>query len=221
VSDKPPAIRKRPRLRPWQIRALVSTHRQRLASLVAVDEGVARIVAALRAAGKLRDTLVIFTSDNGFLLGEHRVLTGKILPYEPSIRVPLLMRGPGVPRGIRRRDLVWNGDLAPTILDAAGARSAFPLDGRSLLAPPRRRRDILLEGPPARRTNGMPRFIGLRTPRYKYVEYLWGARELYDLSRDPDEARNLARSPSTARLRATLRQRLARLAGCAGAACRR
>ena len=220
VSDKPPGIRNRPRLRPGQIWALEQTHRQRLASLVAVDEGVARIVGALRAAGKLDDTLLVFTSDNGFLLGEHRVLTGKILPYEPSIRVPLMMRGPGVPRGARRRDLVWNGDLAPTILDAAGARSAFPLDGRSLLRRPRPGRDILLEGPPANRTNGMPRFIGLRTPRYKWVEYITGARELYDLRRDPDETRNLAHVPSTARLRASLRQRLARLAGCAGAACR-
>jgi N-acetylglucosamine-6-sulfatase len=219
VSDKPPAIRKRPPLKPWQLWALEQTHRQRLASLVAVDEGVARIVAALRARGELSDTLLIFTSDNGFMLGEHRVLTGKILPYEPSIRVPLMMRGPGVPHGVRR-DLVWNGDLAPTILDAAGARPAFPLDGRSLLAPPRPHRDIVLEGPPGPHTNGLPRFLGLRTPRYKYVEYLGGARELYDLRRDPDETRNLARAPATARLRANLRQRLARLAGCAGAACR-
>jgi arylsulfatase A-like enzyme len=220
VSDKPPAIRNRPRLKSWQVAALASTHRQRLASLVAVDEGVARIVGALRARDQLRNTLLIFTSDNGFMLGEHRVLTGKILPYEPSIRVPLLMRGPGVPHGVRRRDLVWNGDLAPTILDAAGARPAFALDGRSLLAPPRPRRDILLEGPPARRTNGLPWFIGLRTPRYKYVEYLWGARELYDLRRDPDETHNLARSLATSRLRAALKRRLAQLAGCAGAACR-
>src|SRR6185295_12408132 len=98
-----------------------------------------------------------------------------------------------------------------------GARSAFPLDGRSLLRRPRPGRDILLEAPPAKRTNGMPWFIGLRTPRYKWVEYIWGARELYDLRRDPDETRNLAHSPSTARLRASLRQRLAHLAGCSGA----
>jgi arylsulfatase A-like enzyme len=219
VSDKPAAIRNRRRLKQWQLAALESTHRQRLASLVAVDEGVARIVGALQARGELRDTLLIFTSDNGFMLGEHRVPTGKILPYEPSIRVPLLMRGPGAPHRVRH-DLVWNGDLAPTILDAAGARPAFPLDGRSLLAPPRLHRDILLEGPPAQHTNGLPRFVGLRTPRYKYVEYVWGARELYDLRRDPGETRNLARSPATARLRASLRQRLARLARCAGAACR-
>jgi arylsulfatase A-like enzyme len=183
---------------------------------------VARIVAALRRAGELRDTLLIFTSDNGWMAGQHRVPTGKILPYEPSIRVPLLMRGPGIPRGVRRDQLVWNGDLAPTILDAAGARPAFPPDGRSLLpfarsARARSGRAILLEAPPAGGTNGLPRFVGLRTPRYAYVEYLWGARELYDLRRDPYELRNLAgRSPVQRRLA----RRLAKLRGCAGAGCR-
>jgi N-acetylglucosamine-6-sulfatase len=223
VSDKPPGIRDRPRLPGWKIGALENVHRQRLASLLAVDEGVSRIVAALRAAGELENTLLIFTSDNGFMLGDHRVATGKVLPYEPSIRVPLLMRGPGVPRGARRDQLVWNGDLAPTILDAAGARPAFALDGRSLLPFARSRharsgRAILLEGPPAKHTNGLPRFTGLRTPRYKYVEYVWGVRELYDLRADPDELRNLGGTRPG--LEARLARRLAQLRGCAGAACR-
>ena len=219
-------MQRRPRLRQWEIAAIADTHRQRLASLLAVDEGVDRIVAALREAGELDDTLLIFTSDNGFLAGQHRVATGKVLPYEPSIRVPLLMRGPGLPRGARREQLVWNGDLAPTILDAAGASAPFALDGRSLLplarsAAERDGRAILLEGPPQRRTNGMPRFTGLRTPRYKYVEHVWGAVELYDLRRDPDELENLARSPALHGVRARLARRLGELRSCAGAGCRR
>ena len=217
VSDKPPPIRRRPRLRPGTQRAIVEAWRQRMASLLAVDEGVARLFAALRAAGALEDTLMVFTSDNGYLLGEHRVPAGKVLPYEPSIRVPLLMRGPGIARGSVRRDLVWNGDLAPTILDAAGAQAPVALDGRSLLAPPDPRRDVLLEGPPARGTNGLPRFTGLRTDRYTYVEHLRGARELYDLRADPDQLRNRAREEP--RLVRALSVRLAALRGCRGLSC--
>jgi N-acetylglucosamine-6-sulfatase len=220
ISDKPPVMRHRPRLKQWRIAALVETRRQRLASLLAVDEGVERIVAALRETGELDDTLVIFTSDNGFMAGEHRVLRGKVLLYEPSIRVPLLMRGPGIPRGARSEQLVWNGDLAPTILDVAGASSPFALDGRSLIPfarGVRQERTVLLEGPPKRRTNGLSRFTGLRTHRYKYIEHVRGAKELYDLRTDPHELDNLAPSPVQRRLA----RRLDRLRSCAGASCRR
>jgi arylsulfatase A-like enzyme len=219
VSDKPPLIRTRPRLARWQIGAITETRRQRLASLLAVDEGVERIMETLQDTGALADTVVIFTSDNGWMAGEHRVPSGKMLAYEPSIRVPLLMRGPGIPAGSRRNDLVWNGDLAPTILALAGARPAFALDGRSLLAPPDPHRAILLEGPAAPRTLGLPRFTGLRTHRYKYVEHLRGARELYDLRRDPYELANLVRLPRMAGVKARLHRRLVRLRGCAGASC--
>jgi N-acetylglucosamine-6-sulfatase len=115
---------------------------------------------------------------------------------------------------------VWNGDLAATILDASGAAAPFALDGRSLLPfarGARERRAVLLHGPPRRGTNGMPRFTGLRTERYKYVEHLWGARELYDLRSDPHELENLVPSPVQRRLA----RRLARLRSCAGAGCRR
>ncbi|MGH2967854.1 MAG: sulfatase family protein, partial [Solirubrobacteraceae bacterium] len=100
VRDKPPAIRRRPRLGTALEAQLQETWRQRRAGLLAVDEGVARLLGKLGAAGTLDDTLIVFTSDNGYLLGEHRVPSGKVLPYEPSIRVPLLVRGPGIPRGV-------------------------------------------------------------------------------------------------------------------------
>ena len=225
VSDKPRPIRRRPLLGPHRIAELAEARRQRLASLLAVDEGVARIVHALREQGELEDTLLVFTSDNGFMSGEHRVPKGKVLAYEPSIRVPLLMRGPGLPSGATRTQLVWNGDLAPTILEAAGARAAFDVDGRSLLAfardgDLRGDRAVLLEGPPLSRSNGLSRFTGLRTRRHKYVEHLRGAVELYDLVADPDELENLAGTPAAAGVRARLAGRLARLRGCAGASCR-
>ncbi len=112
---------------------MTENYRQRLESLLAIDEGVAAIVAALRASGELERTLIVFTSDNGFFHGEHRVPAGKVLVYEPSVRVPLVVRGPGVPRGRVDSRLVANVDLAPTVLDAADAKAGRKLDGRSLL----------------------------------------------------------------------------------------
>jgi len=223
VRDKPLAIRRRPRLAPHTVRAIESHYRQELESLLAVDEGVARIVGALERSGELEDTLLVFTSDNGFLHGEHRVPSGKVLPYEPSIRVPLLMRGPGVPRGLRLGQLAANVDLAPTLLEAAGASAAWEPDGTSLypfLREPALEtgRDLLIEGP-ARRDGGL-RFTGLRTPGHLLLERDTGDRELYDLARDPYELDNLAGRPQAAALEAALARRLARLRGCAGTACR-
>ena len=193
VSDKPAAIRNRPRFGPGQTRWLETIWRKRQQALLSVDQGVRRIVRALEAAGELEDTLLVFTSDNGYMIGEHRIRESKVLPYEPSIRVPLLLRGPGIPSGATRSQLVWNGDLAPTILEAAGARAAWQTDGMSLLpfardAAARSDRDVLLEGPP-QGADGAPRFTGLRTTEELYVEYRGGEVELYDLRRRPAPAR--------------------------------
>jgi arylsulfatase A-like enzyme len=224
VSDKPAAIRRRPRLGPAAERRIEHHYRQELESLLAVDEGVARIVAALERAGELEDTLLVFTSDNGYLHGEHRAPAGKVLPYEPSIRVPLLMRGPGVPRGLRLGQLAANVDLAPTLLEAAGATAAWEPDGLSLyrfLRDPgvETGRDLLIEGP-ARRRDGLPRFAGLRTPGHLFLQRDTGDRELYDLGRDPHQLRNLAGAGGAATLEAALARRLERLRWCAGAGCR-
>jgi N-acetylglucosamine-6-sulfatase len=223
VSDKPVAIRSRPRLTGTRLAHLQETWQQRRESLLAVDEGVARIVGALRDAGELDDTLLIFTSDNGYMNGEHRTPTGKVVPYEPSIRVPLLMRGPGVPAGTSRDQLVWNGDLAPTILEAAGATAPWVFDGLSLwpfVRDPwvRSPRAVLLEGP-ARGRWGMPRHVGVRTTSHMYVRNRTGEVELYDLRRDPDQLRNLAGRPGARRLQSRLSRRLATLRYCEGAAC--
>jgi N-acetylglucosamine-6-sulfatase len=97
-----------------------------------VDEGVGAIVDALRARGELDQTLFVFTSDSGFFQGEHRVPRGKFKVYEPSVRVPALMRGPGVPVDERVSQLTSNVDFAATIVDAAGAERGRILDGVSL-----------------------------------------------------------------------------------------
>ena len=160
------------------------------------------------------------------MLGEHRVRSGKVLPYEPSIRVPLVIRGPGVPRGVTSRELVWNGDLAPTLLQIAGGRAAWPLDGESLwpfLRHPRRLvpRAVELEAPPLGRTDPTPQYTGVRTDRYTYVEWAFtGETELYDLRRDPFELHNLAGTPGAAATQARLARTLRRLRGCIGASCR-
>ena len=181
-----------------------------------------RVLRALRAAGELDDTLVIFTSDNGFFHGEHRVQSGKVLPYEPSIRVPLLIRGPGVPRGAHRHQLVTNADLAPTILDAADARPGRVQDGRSLfplLRDTHRRewgRDLLIEGG----DGGANQFDAIRTYRYVFVQYVNGEQELYDLKRDPFQLQSLHADPRYAAVKAELARRLGALAVCAGKGCR-
>ena len=178
-----------------------------------------RIVDALAATGELDSTLLIFTSDNGMEHGEHRIPFGKNLPYEETARVPLLMRGPGIRAGVEVRDLVANVDLAPTILDATGAKPRLREDGRSLLPLTRRPgdwsgRSLAIEG---------NRYRGVRTARYIYVHWIrgpdHGATELYDLERDPYELRNLHGVRSARRVERALAKRLRGVERCAGKEC--
>jgi arylsulfatase A-like enzyme len=229
MSDKPPWLRRQltHHLTAPQIAAITRRFHARQESLLAVDRAVEAIVDTLRDTGQLRGTYVIFTSDNGFMEGQHRIQAGKIVSYEPATALPLLVRGPGIPAGRVAREPVIDVDLAPTILDMTDTRhSGWTIDGRSLLPFVRDpglpgRRDILLEGPPKGSLDSTPRFTGLRTHRYVYVEYRDGERELYDLRRDPFELRNRAADPASAPLLSRLARRLARLRGCAGAGCRR
>lgn len=217
VSDKPAAIRNRPLLTAARLRAIRENYQQRLESLLAVDEAIAQMMNALAATGKLDNTYVIFTSDNGFMHGEHRVPQGKIVLYEPSIRVPLIIRGPGIPAGQRRSQFVVNADLAPTIVNVTGAEPGRVMDGRSLIPFAKDKllqsgRDILLE---------TPTYAAVRSPNWLYAEYTTGERELYNLARDRDELNNQQSNPALDSMKANLASRLARLRGCKGAACRR
>ena len=133
VSDKPPSVQALPRLDSAERNRIQARYRCRLESLLSVDEGVNRIVTALRESDELDNTLIIFTSDNGFFHGEHRIPNGKNRHYEPSSRVPLIMRGPGIAAGAVVEDLVVNADVPATILDAANAKAGLVLDGVSLL----------------------------------------------------------------------------------------
>jgi arylsulfatase A-like enzyme len=216
MSDKPAAMRSRPVIPAGRVAAITENYRQRLESLLAIDEGVAELVAALRTARELDDTLIVFTADNGFFHGEHRVQSGKVLHYEPSTRVPLILRGPGIPRGAVRRQLVANVDVAPTVVAAAGATAGRPMDGRRLQPFARDARlhsgrDLLFE------TTG---YRALRVPRYVYVEHSTNEQELYDLAADPHQLTSLHASGAHAPLKAVLAARLAKLRTCAAVACR-
>lgn len=213
------------------IAELERDYQGRIGSLLAVDEHVRRLVATLRRTGQERNTLILFTSDNGWLHGEHRVPGDKFLPYEESLRVPLLLAGPGVARRRTVGGQVADIDLAPTILAAARARAGRTQDGVSLLPAardPRRRprRAIAIQAPrPLFDSPTMPQqwdqaYRGVRTDRWKYVVYrATGEEELYDLRRDRHELNNLAADPAHGAVKSALAAKLRRLERCRGRAC--
>jgi len=212
VSDKPAWVRDLPPLTPSQEAAIDAFRTNQYRSLLGVDRALGEIVDALERAGRLENTLIVFTSDNGILHGEHR-WTKKEAPYEEAIRVPLVMRWdaagwtpgtelPGV--------LALNIDLAPTIAEAARVAHP-PTDGRSLLpvmAGDRSsmRSDFLIEHMEGE--NPIPTFCAVRSERWTYVRYATGEEELYDLAADPFELENSAGAPS---MRPVLEERRARL----------
>jgi N-acetylglucosamine-6-sulfatase len=221
VSDKPLLIRRRPPLSPQRLAQIRENYQQRLESLLAIDEAVGGLVAELERLGELDGTVIIFTADNGFFHGEHRVPAGKVLLYEPSIRIPLIVRGLGFPAGAHVRDQVANVDVAPTIVDLARAAPGRRIDGRSLVPLLRDPnvswgRDVLIERGP-----GPDTFAAIHTRRYVYAEHGSGERELYDLVRDPHQLQSLHADPSHAAIASELARRLIQLRACAGDACRR
>jgi N-acetylglucosamine-6-sulfatase len=217
MSDKPPWMQSRPLLSQTQIAQIDAHHEKRVESLQSVDELVEAVVNKLKNVGVLDTTYVVFTSDNGYHLGEHRIMSGKLQPYEESIRMPLLVRGPGVQPGTTTYKLTLNTDFFPTFTDLGRVTTPAYVDGRSLRP--------VLEGSA---TNWRTAFLlelrsanslyGIRTSAgKKYIEYADGFKELYDLKADPYELDNSydANAPP-----AVLATRLRALKGCAGAACR-
>jgi len=219
VTDKPKAVQNLPQLSGPVRNGILAAYRARLESLLAVDEAVGRVVEALRRSGELQRTVLMFTSDNGFMHGEHRIPRGKAQVYDPSTRVPLLISGPGLAQGKTRSAVVANIDLAPTILDLAGVEPLRPVDGRSLVPLARGTgtygdRAVLLE-----MGGSFGRTLGVRTERHLYVERPTGEKELYASADDPEQLENRAADPALADIRADLTMRLARLRRCAEATC--
>jgi arylsulfatase A-like enzyme len=226
VSDKPWEIRRlsEPNAAEWA--AVRQSTRQRAEAEYVLDQQVAKLIERLRQTGEYADTVFLFTSDNGYLLGEHRVRQGKIKPHEPSLRVPLLIAGRGVPRGVRF-DPVTTPGLTATITDLAGATAPYPADGLSVV-PSIRRGDrgwtvpVVTEG----RENTRPfagdyrTTIGIRTARWKYVRYGDGFQELYDLDADPNELHGLQHDPARRKVLDELRRVWSTYKDCMGATCR-
>lgn len=223
VSDKPPGVRQRALLTPGQIAVLDHLYRERLRSLLAVDEAIERFVRTLTRLGELGNTYIIFTSDNGYHLGQHRFMTGKFQIYDEDIRIPAMVRVPGVPLRVRRDHFALNIDWGPTFAELAGVTAPGTVDGRSLAPLLRRdapradswRQDFLVE---IYRPTGEEVRV-LRTRTHTYVEYSSGARELYDLRIDPHQLAN-SFSGTDRSVVARLSARLKALATCAGASCR-
>jgi N-acetylglucosamine-6-sulfatase len=133
VNDKPRFIREAPYLSFQEIRTYRVYYQKALESLRSIDEGVKLIHDTLGSLGRLRNTYIVFTSDNGFFFGEHRLTGGKFIAYEPATHMPLLMRGPGIQPGTATGELASQIDIAPTILELAGASADKSIDGRSLV----------------------------------------------------------------------------------------
>lgn len=214
VGDKPAWVRRLPEFSPDEEAELDEKRLRMLQTLPALDEAVGKLLDVLEETGRLRNTLIVYTSDNGYAWGEHRWVN-KQTPYEHDIRVPFLIRYDAMVSAPRMDDrFVLNIDLAPTAAELAGA-DLPDVDGQSLVPLLRSsggtwRNDFLIEHlagdyPP------IPTYCALRTRRYTYVLYATGEEELYDLVRDPDQLRNLRAEPPLRDVASRLRERLREL----------
>lgn len=191
-SDKPPWVETK---KSERYHGRVARAKQ-MRTLMSVDRMIADTFDAMDKLGETGNTLAVFTSDNGFLWGEHGLRMTKRYPYTPSVMVPMYVRWPGhVGEGVIDDRFAANIDVAPTALEAAGlAERAAQLDGRSLMQPSSRQR-ILLEYWPGG-GNPLGAWASIRTREYQYVEYYDDAgtviyREYYDLVADPLQLENL------------------------------
>ncbi|MHB1572093.1 MAG: sulfatase family protein, partial [Solirubrobacteraceae bacterium] len=232
-TDPPKWLSGRGPLRPRQLRRIDHVFRLRVRDVQSVDRMIAAIEQALRANGMLRNTYIVFSSDNGLHTGEYRLMPGKLTAFNTDIHVPLVVAGPGVPAGTTSDAMSENIDLAETFAQMGG--TTLSADGHSLLG--------LLHGVPAtdwrnavliehrgpatsildpdrqNRASGNPTtYVALRSREFLYVEYEDGERELYDLRTDPWELHNIASIASPALL-AALHAQLLALESCHGAGC--
>jgi N-acetylglucosamine-6-sulfatase len=236
-QNAPAWLRGRKPLTAEQIAGMSDGYRRRAQSVQAVDDLVGQIRALLRARGLARSTYVIFSSDNGYHMGQRRLLSGKMTAYDSDVRVPLIVVGPHVPAGSTMGALAENVDLAPTFMRLARVRPPASVDGHGLVSlfgghvPHDWRDAVLIEhhrpetpnGDPDRQTGASgnpPSYAALRTKTELYVEYVDGQREWYDLTADPDQLDNRYNELG-AIARASLHNRLTALELCRGAGCRR
>lgn len=248
ISDKPNWLRITGPIRSAEVRRTnEADYRRRMGSLYAIDDLVARIVDTLAARGELNNTFIVFTSDNGYNLGAHRLIQ-KMAPYEESIRVPLVIAGPGMTGGRTESRMTLHNDLMPTLLELAGVAVPSDVDGRSLAPllrgsqPSSWRTDFIAQyasnalgtedfGDILTDVIDVPKYRALRTTRYLYVEWYDyedprqnHEYELYDLQTDPYQLTNLLATRQGRQqhrdLTNSLAARLNQLNECSGASCR-
>jgi N-acetylglucosamine-6-sulfatase len=221
VSDKPRWVLSQPPLSAAAIASFDQQQVLRMRSALTLEDLSEKVVAALKRAHQLDDTYLIFTSDNGYQMGLHGITATKFLPYTEAHEVPFAVRGPGVSAGASIDELVANIDIAPTVLDLAGAEQPRWMDGRSFEtflwgdAPEAWRDSLLIEGV----KSGSPRrpaYSGVRRRDEIYVRYESGEEEFYDLSKDPYQLESRPRDAP-----ASLKDELESLKNCAGEGCRR
>jgi N-acetylglucosamine-6-sulfatase len=231
--NPPKWLGRRSPLTAQQIATLDQLYRKRLQSIQAVDDLIGRLRATLKARGLLDDTYIVFSSDNGFHLGEHRLMQGKMTAFDTDIRLPLIVAGPGVPKNTTSTRLVQNVDLHPTFIALAGGKPGAGVDGRSIVpllngarVPWRTAALIEHHGPdtsgadPDRPVPGGANptsYEAIRLQNAVYVEYVNGDREYYRIDRDPDERVNVY-GRLGAKERAALSARVKALASCRGGA---
>jgi N-acetylglucosamine-6-sulfatase len=209
LPSNPPAwIRNRRVLSRPTIEAIDEAFRKRVRSVQSVDRMVGALEQRLRETGQARNTVFVFSSDNGYHMGEHRLRPGKLTAFDTDIRVPLIAAGPGIRPGSVSDQVVENVDLAPTFEQLAGATPPATVEGRSLVPllhgehPPWRTLALVEHhgpdntlGDPDRQNSGSgepPTYAAIRSPAFAYVRYVTGETEYYDLASDPYELDNLA-----------------------------
>lgn len=231
MSDKPGWLRDQPSLNGKEQKKINTLYRKRVRSMQSVDEMLASLRTALQETGQADNTYIVFSSDNGFHMGQHRLMPGKQTAFDTDVTVPLVVTGPGVPAGHIIDAPVQNIDLRPTFADLAHAATPADVDGASLAAllhgqDPTWRTVSLIEhhGPnntqqdpdrQSKKRGNPPTYSAIRTPDGTYVEYRNGDREYYDQRSDPDQLTNTYPA-LTAQQRRWLQTTLADLRACRG-----
>ena len=221
ANTNPSAWMRARKLTKAQKKLMDQQYRQRLRTLQSISDMIVDIKGQLRRSGVEDNTYIVFTSDNGYHMGEHALVSGKMTAFDTDIHVPLVVTGPGVPAGQEVPELTQSIDLRPTFADLAGAPRPKKADGRSL-APLWRggsnsRQYVLVEhrGPlvdpndPDRevfRSPNPPDYTAIRGKSWLYVEYVTGEREYYDHKKDPLEQRNVVNRLSQKKVRSLHRK---------------
>jgi arylsulfatase A-like enzyme len=247
ISDNPSWAKTVASLNQKDIAVLENKYHKRLISMYGVEDMVASLIDTVTMAGELDNTYIVFTSDNGFHLGEHRLESGKLTEFDTDLRVPLIVRGPGIKTGSVETAITANVDIAPTVANLAGLPIPATVDGRSfkplllgqtiayrnalliehadpsdtkLLGPTGEPRDTETQTEKVSGGELVGKYIGVRTPQYTFVHYTHGGEdELYDDVHDPEQLTNIA-ATADATLVTKLRTWATDLSTCKGEICR-